>query len=97
MKNSHIIRRIYTLKTVWQNLNFETINGKIDEIMKENRYKKLIIVEPKPNFISDLEQEFFNYKNNDEFKIKEFRNNIIKKIIKHGVNISQNDIKITLA
>ncbi|MBE7358747.1 CRISPR-associated helicase Cas3' [Campylobacter sp. RM12327] len=74
-------------------LEFETINSKIDEIMKENRYKKLIIIEPKPNFISDLEQVFFNYKNDDEFKIKEFRNNIIKKIIKYGVNISQNDIK----
>lgn len=87
-----LLENLY-LKDSMAKLEFETINGKIDEIMKENRYKKLIIVEPKPNFISDLEQEFFNYKNNDEFKIKEFRNNIIKKIIKHGVNISQNDIK----
>lgn len=73
-------------------LEFESINDKIDEIMNENDYKRLIIIEPKPNFIKDLEQKFFNYKNDDESKIKEFRNNIIKQIITYGVNVSQNDI-----
>ena len=74
-------------------LEFETINNKINEIMKENDYKKLIIVEPKPNFIKNLEQEFFEFKNDDKFKIKEFRNNIIKQITTHGVNVSEHDTK----
>ncbi|MSN95802.1 CRISPR-associated helicase Cas3' [Campylobacter sp. FMV-PI01] len=92
-KKIHINLEKLRLNDNMAKLEFETINNEIDKIIKESNYKKLIIIEPESNFISNLEKDFFSYKNNDEFKIKDFRNNIIKKIIKYGVNISQNDIK----
>ena len=73
-------------------LEFENINQKIEEIMKDN-HKQTLIIEPKENFIKDFEAKILEIKNssNDEFTIRDILKNHIRKLSKFSINVTLKD------
>nr|WP_314392213.1 CRISPR-associated helicase Cas3' [uncultured Campylobacter sp.] len=73
-------------------LEFENINQKIEEIMKDN-HKQTLIIEPEENFIKDFEAKILEIKNssNDEFTIRDIFKNHIKKLSKFSINVTLKD------
>lgn len=81
------------LEDEMRELRFFDINKKVDEIMNENDYKILVIIEPYGGFVKEIEsslQEVIN-SDKDKFTIKDIKQNIIKKLTSYGVNISIKD------
>ena len=73
-------------------LEFENINQKIEEIMKDN-HKQTLIIEPEENFIKDFEAKIIEIKNssNDEFTIRDILKNHIRKLSKFSINVTFKD------
>lgn len=73
-------------------LEFENINQKIEEIMKDN-HKQTLIIEPEENFIKDFEAKILEIKNssNDEFTIRDILKNHIRKLSKFSINVTFKD------
>ena len=73
-------------------LEFENINQKIEEIMKDN-HKQTLIIEPEENFIKDFEAKILEIKNspNDEFTIRDILKNRIRKLSKFSINVTFKD------
>ena len=73
-------------------LEFENINQKIEEIMKDN-HKQTLIIEPEENFIKDFEAKILEIKNssNDEFTIRDILKNHIRKLSKFSINVTLKD------
>ena len=73
-------------------LEFENINQKIEEIMKDN-HKQTLIIEPEANFIKDFEDKILEIKNspNDEFTIRDILKNHIRKLSKFSINVTLKD------
>lgn len=73
-------------------LEFENINQKIEEIMKDN-HKQTLIIEAKENFIKDFEDKILEIKNssNDEFTIRDILKNHIRKLSKFSINVTFKD------
>ena len=73
-------------------LEFENINQKIEEIMKDN-HKQTLIIEPEENFIKDFEAKIIEIKNsvNDEFTIRDILKNHIRKLSKFSINVTLKD------
>ena len=73
-------------------LEFENINQKIEEIMKDN-HKQTLIIEPEENFIKDFEAKIIEIKNsaNGEFTIRDLLKNHIRKLSKFSINVTLKD------
>lgn len=73
-------------------LEFENINQKIEEIMKDN-HKQTLIIEPEENFIKDFEAKIIEIKNsqNNEFTIRDILKNHIRKLSKFSINVTFKD------
>ena len=73
-------------------LEFENINQKIEEIMKDN-HKQTLIIEPEENFIKDFEAKILEIKNssNGEFTIRDLLKNHIRKLSKFSINVTFKD------
>lgn len=73
-------------------LEFENINQKIEEIMKDN-HKQTLIIEPEENFIKDFEAKIIEIKNsqNNEFTIQDILKNRIRKLSKFSINVTFKD------
>ena len=73
-------------------LEFENINQKIEEIMKDN-HKQTLIIEPEENFIKDFEAKILEIKNsqNNEFTIRDILKNHIRKLSKFSINVTFKD------
>ena len=73
-------------------LEFENINQKIEETMKDN-HKQTLIIEPEENFIKDFEAKILEIKNssNDEFTIRDILKNHIRKLSKFSINVTLKD------
>ena len=74
-------------------LEFENINQKIEEVMKDN-HKQTLIIEAKENFIKDFEAKILEIKNssNDEFTIRDLLKNHIRKLSKFSINVTFKDM-----
>ena len=74
-------------------LEFENINQKIEEVMKDN-HKQTLIIEAKENFIKDFEAKILDIKNssNDEFTIRDLLKNHIRKLSKFSINVTFKDM-----
>lgn len=77
-----------------QTLEFLTINERVKEIMDNNDFKELIIIEPYDGFIKEREAELLEIKKRkvDKFKQRDFTQGVVKKILQYGVNVSKKDI-----
>ena len=73
-------------------LEFENINQKIEEVMKDN-HKQTLIIEAKENFIKDFEAKILEIKNssNGEFTIRDILKNHIRKLSKFSINVTFKD------
>lgn len=73
-------------------LEFENINHKIEEVMKDN-HKQTLIIEAKENFIKDFEAKILEIKNssNSEFTIRDILKNHIRKLSKFSINVTFKD------
>ena len=73
-------------------LEFENINHKIEEVMKDN-HKQTLIIEAKENFIKDFEAKILEIKNssNGEFTIRDILKNHIRKLSKFSINVTFKD------
>ena len=73
-------------------LEFENINHKIEEVMKDN-HKQTLIIEPEENFIKDFEAKIIEIKNsqNNEFTIRDILKNHIRKLSKFSINVTFKD------
>ena len=73
-------------------LEFENINQKIEEIMKDN-HKQTLIIEPEENFIKDFEAKILEIKDsqNNEFAIRDLLKNHIRKLSKFSINVTLKD------
>ena len=85
LENLHIESEI-------KKLEFESINEKIEEVMKDN-HKQTLIIESKENFIKDFEAKILDIKNssNDEFAIRDLLKNHIRKLSKFSINVTLKD------
>ena len=85
LENLHIESEI-------KKLEFENINQKIEEVMKDN-HKQTLIIEPEANFIKDFEDKILEIKNspNDEFTIRDILKNHIRKLSKFSINVTLKD------
>lgn len=85
LENLHIESEI-------KKLEFESINEKIEEVMKDN-HKQTLIIEAKENFIKDFEDKILEIKNssNDEFTIRDILKNHIRKLSKFSINVTFKD------
>ena len=85
LENLHIESEI-------KKLEFESINEKIEEVMKDN-HKQTLIIEPEANFIKDFEDKILEIKNspNDEFTIRDILKNHIRKLSKFSINVTLKD------
>ena len=85
LENLHIESEI-------KKLEFENINQKIEEVMKDN-HKQTLIIEAKENFIKDFEAKILEIKNssNGEFTIRDILKNHIRKLSKFSINVTFKD------
>lgn len=82
------------LEQEMQKLEFYNINEKIKNIMDEDDFKQLIIIEPHDGFIKEVEDELSRIRKeeNNKFRQKNLLQAEVKKMLKHGVNVSKKEI-----
>lgn len=84
----------YLLEEEIQTLKFYTINQRINNIMNNQDYKQLIIIEPYEGFIHDIETklEKIKKKEHNKFKKKDFTQGVVRQLLQYGVSVAKKDI-----
>lgn len=83
----------YYVEDEIKNLEFASINSKIIEILKVEKCKRMLVIEPTSDFIDRLEAEYRDLQNQnlDKFNKLNKIDKIIKKLMACSINISNND------
>lgn len=76
-------------------LEFETINQRIMQLMDNNDFKQLIIIEPYEGFIKEIEINLLEIKQGqiNKFKQKDLTQTVVKKLLQYGVNVVKKEIE----
>ena len=84
------------LKEEIKELAFFDINKIIQEQMKDDFTKELLIVEPNEDYIQNIQKEIFNLQSaknsEDKFSTIDELEKVVKNLLKYAINISKNDM-----